>query len=119
MIDHVSIAVRDLDRAARFYETVLGAIGYGKLEVRPATVGFGKAYPEFWINLRASMGEIAKIAARMWGCACAPRNWSTPSMRPRSPPAAPPMARRACDRSTVTVITPASSAIPTATASKL
>ena len=59
MIDHVSIAVRDLDRAARFYETVLGAIGYGKLEVRPATVGFGKAYPEFWINLRPSMGEIA------------------------------------------------------------
>ena len=59
MIDHVSIAVRDLDRAARFYETVLGAIGYGKLDVRPATVGFGKAYPEFWINLRPSMGEIA------------------------------------------------------------
>ena len=59
MIDHVSIAVRDLDRAARFYETALGAIGYGKLEVRPATVGFGKAYPEFWINLRTSMGEVA------------------------------------------------------------
>lgn len=24
-----------------------------KLEDRPATVGFGKTYPEFWINLRA------------------------------------------------------------------
>ena len=59
MIDHVSIAVRDLDRAARFYETVLGAIGYGKLEVRPATVGFGKAYPEFWINLRAGIAQVA------------------------------------------------------------
>ncbi len=59
MIDHVSIAVRDLDRAARFYETVLGAIGYGKLDVRPATVGFGKAYPEFWINLRAGMAQVA------------------------------------------------------------
>ena len=56
MIDHVSIAVRDLDRATRFYEAVLGAIGYAKLEVRPATVGFGKTYPEFWINLRPSMG---------------------------------------------------------------
>jgi catechol 2,3-dioxygenase-like lactoylglutathione lyase family enzyme len=59
MIDHVSIAVRDLERAARFYEAVLGAIGYDKLEVRPATVGFGKKYPEFWINLRATMSAVA------------------------------------------------------------
>jgi catechol 2,3-dioxygenase-like lactoylglutathione lyase family enzyme len=55
MIDHVSIAVRDLDQATRFYEAVLGAIGYEKLEVRPTTVGFGKRYPEFWVNLRATM----------------------------------------------------------------
>ncbi len=59
MIDHVSIAVRDLDKAARFYQAVLGAIGYEKLEVRPHTVGFGKTYPEFWINLRATMMPIA------------------------------------------------------------
>ena len=26
---------------------------------RPATVGFGKAYPEFWINLRADLVRIA------------------------------------------------------------
>jgi len=55
MIDHISIAVRDLDRAARFYQEVLGAIGYEKLVVRPRTVGFGKGYPEFWLNLRATM----------------------------------------------------------------
>jgi catechol 2,3-dioxygenase-like lactoylglutathione lyase family enzyme len=52
MIDHISIAVRDLDRAARFYEMVLGAVGYAKLEVRPHTIGFGKKYAEFWLNLR-------------------------------------------------------------------
>lgn len=56
MIDHVSIAVRDIDAAARFYEALLAIIGMVKLEDRPATVGFGKTYPEFWINLRA--GEI-------------------------------------------------------------
>jgi catechol 2,3-dioxygenase-like lactoylglutathione lyase family enzyme len=55
MIDHVSIAVRDLAAAARFYETVLAVLGMSKLESRPATVGFGKAYPEFWINLRSAM----------------------------------------------------------------
>ena len=30
-----------------------------KLEVRAATVGFGKTYPEFWINLRAAMVPVA------------------------------------------------------------
>ena len=53
MIDHVSVAVNDLAAATRFYEAVLATIGIAKLEVRPATVGFGKTYPEFWINLRA------------------------------------------------------------------
>lgn len=55
MIDHVSIPVRDLDAATRFYEAVLGTLGITKLEARPATVGFGKKYPEFWINLRSDM----------------------------------------------------------------
>jgi len=58
MIDHISIAVRDLDRAARFYQAVLGAVGYEKLVVRPRTIGFGKAYPEFWLNLRAIMAPV-------------------------------------------------------------
>ena len=58
MIDHVSIAVRDLDRAARFYQAVLGALGYEKLVVRPRTVGFGKTYPELWLNLRARKTPI-------------------------------------------------------------
>jgi catechol 2,3-dioxygenase-like lactoylglutathione lyase family enzyme len=53
MIDHVSIAVRDLERAGRFYEAVLAPLSFTRLETRPATVGFGKQYPEFWINLRA------------------------------------------------------------------
>jgi catechol 2,3-dioxygenase-like lactoylglutathione lyase family enzyme len=59
MIDHISIAVRDLDRAARFYEMVLGAVGYAKLEVRPHTIGFGKKYAEFWLNLRPTMTPVA------------------------------------------------------------
>jgi catechol 2,3-dioxygenase-like lactoylglutathione lyase family enzyme len=58
MIDHISIAVRDLDRSARFYQGVLAAIGYEKLVVRPRAIGFGKAYPEFWLNLRATMPPV-------------------------------------------------------------
>jgi len=59
MIDHVSAAVRDLDKAGRFYQAVLGAVGYQTLVVRPHTIGFGKTYPEFWINRRANMAPIA------------------------------------------------------------
>ncbi len=55
MIDHVSIAVRDLAAATRFYAAVLAVLGMSKLENRPTTVGFGKSYPEFWINLRSVM----------------------------------------------------------------
>ena len=43
---------------------MLGALGMMKLEVRAATVGFGKKYPEFWINLRIDMTR-ALDAARM------------------------------------------------------
>ena len=58
MIDHISVAVRDLDRAARFYEAVLAPLGLTRLVTRPATIGFGKAYSEFWINLRAGMSAV-------------------------------------------------------------
>ncbi len=58
MIDHVSIAVRDLDVAARFYEAVLARIGYAKLEVRAKTVAFGKRHGELWLNHRPEMFAI-------------------------------------------------------------
>ncbi|MDE2378980.1 VOC family protein [Bradyrhizobium sp.] len=59
MIDHVSVGVSDLDRAATFYEAALAPLGLERLVTRSATVGFGKAYPEFWINLRRDMLRVA------------------------------------------------------------
>src|ERR1022692_2984551 len=59
MIDHISIGVSDLERSARFYESALAPLGLSRLVTRPATVGFGKSYPEFWINLRAGMARVA------------------------------------------------------------
>src|ERR1700753_792026 len=58
MIDHVSVGVRDLERASRFYEATLAALGLSRLVTRPATIGFGKSYPEFWINLRPNMPAV-------------------------------------------------------------
>ena len=77
MIDHVSVGVRSLAAAERFYEAALGALGYEKLVVRPATIGFGKRYAEFWINLRRAVGmprvnmsavstSVSPRSVRMW-----------------------------------------------------
>jgi len=52
MIDHISIQVRDLDASAAFYEAVLAPLGLKRFVERPGTVGFGKRYPEFWLNHR-------------------------------------------------------------------
>ena len=59
MIDHVSIGVTDLEAATRFYEPILAAIGWAKLVSRADTVGFGKKYPEFWINRRRDMAPVS------------------------------------------------------------
>jgi catechol 2,3-dioxygenase-like lactoylglutathione lyase family enzyme len=59
MIDHISVGVGDLERAARFYEMTLATLGLTRLVTRPTTIGFGKKYPEFWINLRNGMGKVA------------------------------------------------------------
>jgi catechol 2,3-dioxygenase-like lactoylglutathione lyase family enzyme len=60
MIDHISIAVRDLSAAEAFYTAALAPLGMTKLREWPeAAIGFGKKYPEFWINLRVGMERIA------------------------------------------------------------
>ncbi len=59
MIDHVSVGVSDLERAARFYELVLAPLALSRLVKRPMAIGFGKSHPEFWINLRVGMPQVA------------------------------------------------------------
>jgi catechol 2,3-dioxygenase-like lactoylglutathione lyase family enzyme len=59
MIDHISVGVSDLERAARFYEMTLAPLGLSRVVTRPATIGFGKSYPEFWINRRNDMAQVA------------------------------------------------------------
>ena len=62
MIDHVSIAVtRSRSAATRFYDR---AARHARHDANCATwpdaaIGFGKKYPEFWINRRPDMAPIA------------------------------------------------------------
>jgi catechol 2,3-dioxygenase-like lactoylglutathione lyase family enzyme len=58
MIDHVSVPVRELGASAAFYERVLAPLGLKRLVERPATVGFGTKYPEFWLNARPNMQQV-------------------------------------------------------------
>jgi len=58
MIDHISVGVSDLDRSAAFYQATLAPLGFSPLVRRAGTVGFGKSYPEFWINLRPAMPPV-------------------------------------------------------------
>jgi catechol 2,3-dioxygenase-like lactoylglutathione lyase family enzyme len=61
MIDHISIAVRDIEAAETFYTALLAPLGLNKLREWPDTaIGYGKKYPEFWINRRSEMTPVAR-----------------------------------------------------------
>ncbi|MCC6469215.1 MAG: VOC family protein [Alphaproteobacteria bacterium] len=50
MIDHVSIGVRDVAKARRFYDAVLKPLGYARLSTGEGSAGYGKAGPAFWLG---------------------------------------------------------------------
>ena len=60
MIDHVSIAVSDLETSAAFYDAVLAPLGLTRIVERDGTIGFGKRHPEFWLNARLGAAAISK-----------------------------------------------------------
>ena len=52
MLDHVSIPVADLERAATFYDEVLATVGLVRRKQRTGAIGYGpasRAAPVFWI----------------------------------------------------------------------
>ena len=54
MLHHVSVGVSDVLRAAKFYDAVLGTLGYKRvMEFLPHAVAYGTDHPEFWIQLPA------------------------------------------------------------------
>lgn len=55
MIDHISIATPDLGVSGVFYDAVFAPLGIARITERAGTIGYGKRYPEFWLNLRADM----------------------------------------------------------------
>jgi catechol 2,3-dioxygenase-like lactoylglutathione lyase family enzyme len=54
MLHHVSVGVRDVERAAKFYDPVLKTLGYRRvMEFLPHAIAYGESRtrPEFWIGM--------------------------------------------------------------------
>ena len=76
MIDHVSIPVADLERAAAFYDVVLATLGLARKKERPGAIGYGsdaRRAPIFWIlasggdgAARPGVGLHVSFAAATW-----------------------------------------------------
>jgi catechol 2,3-dioxygenase-like lactoylglutathione lyase family enzyme len=51
MLHHVSVGVADVERAAKFYDEVLGALGYKRsAQFLPYAVAYGEGISELWIG---------------------------------------------------------------------
>jgi catechol 2,3-dioxygenase-like lactoylglutathione lyase family enzyme len=50
MIDHISIGVRDIARARRFYDAALAPLGYSCLSSGETSLGYGAAAVALWIG---------------------------------------------------------------------
>lgn len=50
MLDHVSIGVRDVRAAQKFYDAALTALGYQRLSSGEASLGYGKDGVVLWVN---------------------------------------------------------------------
>jgi catechol 2,3-dioxygenase-like lactoylglutathione lyase family enzyme len=50
-VSHVSLGTNNLDRAAVFYDRVLAPLGIRRIEAFPGAIGYGRRFPEFWIQV--------------------------------------------------------------------
>lgn len=67
MIDHISLRVRDFDKAKRFYTAALAPLGYAVIMEFPGAVGMGLAgKPDFWVtkSAEAAPTHVAFAAER-------------------------------------------------------
>jgi catechol 2,3-dioxygenase-like lactoylglutathione lyase family enzyme len=54
MIDHVAFQCTDLEASARFYDAVLGTLGFRRVMDFGEAIGYGTDKPDFWISHQAT-----------------------------------------------------------------
>ena len=67
MLNHVSIGVRDIARARRFYDAALTPLGYRCLSASDGSRGYGRDSVAFWIN-RSDAPVAADTASGLHFC---------------------------------------------------
>ena len=50
-LSHVSLGTDDFDRAVAFYDRVLAPLGIRRVDGFPGGAGWGRRWPEFWVQL--------------------------------------------------------------------
>ena len=96
MIDHIGFEVSDLNRSARFYDAVFGALGARRLHSTDHAVAYGVTDPVVWIVVRGrapgagyghlalkASGKVAVDAAHSAGLASGGRDDGAPGRRPQ------------------------------------
>ena len=59
MIDHLGINCADLERAACFYDAVLGVLGHRRLLDYDVAIGYGTTKPDFWLSRQPDEGPAS------------------------------------------------------------
>lgn len=50
-LSHVSLGTNHFDAAAEFYDSTLSALGCRRVLEHPGAIGYGRDYPEFWLQV--------------------------------------------------------------------
>ena len=60
MINHVSVGVRDIKAARRFYDATLSPLGYKCLAEGAGYLGYGAEAPQFWVMASCVVGSAVE-----------------------------------------------------------
>lgn len=71
MFDHVSLGVKDLDRARRFYDAALTPLGYERLSNSDNMIGYGPERVGLWV-MQVEQPVIADLRSGLHFCFVAP-----------------------------------------------
>ena len=117
MINHVSIGVRDVARAKKFYDAALKPLGYRCLSASEASLGYGGEAVALWVG-KSDRPVPADAASGLHFCFAAPTRPSVAAFHRRLRQGGATMARQGCAPITARTTTPPMSSIRTAIESK-
>ncbi len=118
MLHHLSLGVRDLDVAGRFYDAVLAALGYRRVFEDETAIGYGLVDDEDALCLKLRDDAVAPGPGSIWRSLPMLQRPSMPSMQRPWPTVEVTMVLQACAPITAKPTTQPLWSIPTAIAWK-